>query len=160
MPKTKTIVELRSELLAKQKQLSKLRKQRKGLAADLGALDKKISSLTGGPAAKPRKKAAKKKATRRKAAKKAVKKPAKKARRRKVVKAGRPKVVKQKPLVAYLAEAIRKAKGKVQAKDLAAAVLKAGYATKDKSFKATVAKTLAKNKQFKRVGRGLYVLAA
>lgn len=160
MPKIKTIAELRRELLAKEKQLSKLRKQREKLAARLRGLDKQISGLAGEPAAKPRRKAAKKRAIRRITAKKAAKRPVKNARTGKVVKARRRKVVKQRPLVDYLTEAMRKAKGKMRAKDLAAAVVKAGYVTKDKGFKATVAKTLAKNKPFKRVGRGLYVLAA
>jgi len=48
----------------------------------------------------------------------------------------------------------------MRARDLADAVLKAGYVTKDKNFYNTVAKTLGKDKRFKRVGRGLYKLAA
>ena len=152
MPKRRTIAELRREIAARRQQLSKLRKQRERLAARLRALDKQIGGLAGEPTAKPRKKAARKRAIRRRTAKKAVKRPVRKARRR--------TVVKQRSLVIYLTEAMRKAKGKMRAQDLAAAVVKAGYATKDKSFKATVAQTLAKNKQFKRVARGLYVLAA
>ena len=160
MPKTKTIAELRRELSAKEQQLTKLRKQREQLAAKLKTVDKQIRGLAGEPAAEPRKKAAKKKTERKKTAKKAVKGPAKKVRGGKAAKARRRKVVKQKPLVVCLTEALRKAKGKMRAQDLAAAVVKAGYVTKDKRFKGTVAKALAEKKQFKRVGRGLYVLAA
>ena len=50
--------------------------------------------------------------------------------------------------------------GKMRAMHMADAVVDAGYVTKDKHFKNTVAKTLAKDKRFKRVGRGVYKLAA
>ena len=45
--KTKTIAELRKELTAKERQLSKLRIHRKTLAARLGAVDRQISTLAG-----------------------------------------------------------------------------------------------------------------
>jgi len=58
-------------------------------------------------------------------------------------------------------EVLAKAKaGKMRAMHLADAVVEAGYVTRDRNFKNTVAKTLAKDKRFKRVGRGMYKLAA
>ena len=137
MPRIKTIAELRRELAAKQQQVRKLLSQRRKVVLKLAAIDKAIAALAGGAtnAGPGRPKKARKKAQ----------------RRRK-----RPNV---KPLAECLSGALAKAKGKMRAKELAAAVVKAGYVTKDKSFNQTVAKTLGKDKRFKRVGRGLYVLA-
>ena len=137
MPRIKTIAELRRELTAKQQQVRKLRSQRRKLALKLAAIDKAIAALAGGAtkAGPARPKKARKKAQRR--------------RKRANVKS----------LAECLSGALAKAKGKMQIKDLATAVVKAGYVTKDKNFNQTVAKSLDKDKRFKRVGRGLYVLA-
>jgi len=105
----------------------------------------------GKAAAKKLRKKAAKKATKQ-AAKRAVKKTVKKAAK----KAGRGA---KKPLAQYLAEALGKARTGMRAMNLADAVLKAGYSTKDKNFKQTVASTLATNGRFERVGRGVYKLA-
>ena len=153
MAKTKTIAEIRRALAAQEKRLAKLQARRSKIAAKLQRVESEIASLSGEPAAarpgrpkKARKKVAKKKARRvvRKVAKKAV---------------GRPKQTRGKPLTQYLAQALSRSKAGMRAKDLTTAVLKAGYVTKDKNFKQTVAKSLGTDKRFKRVSRGVYVLA-
>ena len=60
----------------------------------------------------------------------------------------------------FVQNVLAKAAKPMQAKDVTAAVLKAGYRTKDKSFKATVAQMLGKSPNFRRVRRGVYRLAA
>ena len=123
-------------------------------------MDSEIASLGGeapvarpGPARKVRKKAAKKRTRRiHKVAKKAVKRRVKKAVRR-------ARGARGKPLTQYLAEALSKAKAGMRARDLTAAVLNAGYVTRDKNFKQAVAATLGTDKRFKRVSRGVYTLA-
>jgi hypothetical protein len=50
------------------------------------------------------------------------------------------------------------AKGKLSVAEAADAVLAAGYKSKSKDFQNIVGMTLAKDKRFKRVGRGIYVL--
>jgi predicted amino acid racemase len=62
-------------------------------------------------------------------------------------------------LSSALAEAIG-AKGKLPIAEAADAVLAAGYKSKSKDFKNIVSMTLSKDKRFKRVGRGVYVLKA
>jgi len=144
MPGTKTIQDIQRELAAKERQLSKLRTEREKLAAGLQAIDRQISALEGGPTSKrgpvrsPRQRRAKKLVRR-------VRPAARKAARA----AG-------KPLTGYLTDIVHKATKGMRAPDLAAAVLKAGYVTKDKNFKQTVAGTLSKDKRFKRVSRGVY----
>ena len=160
MPRTKTIPQIRKELAAQERRLAALQARRRTVAGQLQRLDSEIASLGGetpvvrpGPARKVRKKAAKKKAHRiRKVAKKAVKRPVKKATRR-------ARGARGKPLTQYLAEALSKAKAGMRARDLTAAVLKAGYVTKDRNFKQTVAKTLGTDRRFTRVRLGVYKLA-
>lgn len=65
-----------------------------------------------------------------------------------------------KSLAEYICGVLTKAKGGMRARDVTAAVLQAGYRTKDKTFSKTVAKTLASDRRFKRVSRGVYKLAA
>ena len=88
--------------------------------------------------------------------KKAVKRTVKKVAKRAAKRAGRGG---KKPLAQYLAEALGKARTGMRAMNLADAVLKAGYSTKDKNFKQTVAGTLSTNNRFERVSRGVYKLA-
>ncbi len=147
--KTKSIPELRKELKAKTKRLTALNLQRRKLATRLAAVERKIGTLTSGPQRRVRKRKARKKVTRK------VRK-GKKASRAKRGKRGRA----GKPLAECIRGVLGKAKGGMRAKDVAAAVLKAGYRTKDKTFNKTVAKTLASDKRFKRVKRGVYKAAA
>ncbi len=136
MPKTKSIAELSRALAAQQKRVAKLESERDKFASRAQALDRQIAALTG-QAAPVRARAGRAKS------------------------AGKAKASARKPLPQCLIEALTKAKGgKMRAMLLADAVVKAGYDTKDKHFKNTVAKTLAKDKRFKRVGRGMYKLAA
>lgn len=138
MARIKSIAELNRQLQAQQKRLVKLQSQRVKLLAGLRTVDRQIAALTGqAPPAPVR-----------------VAKAGKKAARR-----GR-KGGARKSLTACLIDILASAKGSVRAMDLAGAVIKAGYVTKDKNFKNTVAKTLGKDKRFKRVGRGMYKLAA
>ena len=60
----------------------------------------------------------------------------------------------------YIRGVLAKAKEGVRARDVTAAVLQAGYRTRDKTFNKTVAKMLASDKRFRRVSRGIYKLAA
>jgi hypothetical protein len=47
----------------------------------------------------------------------------------------------------------------LHARDLSDAVLAAGYRTKDKTFRQSVATALSTDKRFRRVRRGIYKLA-
>ena len=120
----------------------------------LGA-DKRFKKISRGVYALSRGKASVK-GSRKKVAKKAAKKTAKKAAKKAATKVGRRK---KKPLAQYLAEALSKAGTSMRAMDLANAVLKAGYPTRDKNFKQTVASALAVGKRFSRIDRGVYKLA-
>jgi len=133
MPNTKSIAELSRALAAQQRRVAKLQSQRAKLLSGLQAVDRQIAALTG------------------RAGGKGPARPAAGARRTKPRKA----------LPVCLVEVLAKAKaGKMRAMHLADAVVEAGYVTRDRNFKNTVAKTLAKDKRFKRVGRGMYKLAA
>lgn len=133
MPNTKSIAELSRALAAQEKRVAKLQSRRAKLLSSLQPIDRQIAALTG------------------RADRKGPARPAAGARR---LKAG-------KALPVCLMEVLAKAKGgKMRAMHLADAVVEAGYVTRDKNFKNTVAKTLAKDKRFKRVGRGMYKLAA
>jgi hypothetical protein len=81
-------------------------------------------------------------------------------RQRQRAKAAKAKVggVLGKPLKAFLVEALSNG-GSMRARDLADAVLAAGYRTKDKNFPKAVAVALSTDKQFRRVSRGVYKLA-
>jgi len=129
MPKTKSIAELERELASQQKRVDKLEARRAKLAASLEAVDREIAALTGRSGFGPAR----------------VKRAGAGAGRR--------------SLTSCLSAVLAKADGAMRAMDLADAVVKAGYVTRDKNFKNTVAKTLAKEKQFRRVGRGMYKLA-
>lgn len=148
MPRIKSVTELREELAVKVRQLAELTAQRKTLARGLAALDKRIAALGGeAPPAKPRR--------RRKARR--GRKPGRRAAKKAARKVGRG--YRAKPLVAYIAGALKKARKGMRARDVAAAVLKAGYPTSSKDFYHTVAKTLATEAGFQRVTRGVYAVA-
>jgi len=150
--RTRTITELKKELKIKQRRLSKLRLQRRKLAAGLVAIDKHIDSLAGETANRGRKP----KRARRKKARKV-------ARRKKVAgktrKAKRPrKRATGTPLMTYLVKVLGQTKKGLRIKDIASAVAKAGYKSRSKDFYAIVA-TALRDKKFKRVSRGVYTLA-
>jgi len=149
MPRVKSIAQLRRELSATQGRLTALRSRRAKVTRELVKLDRQIASLEG-PSAAPGGKQATKAAPKRKA--RTVKRAKGKAGKRGGRRAG--------SLVQVIQGVLAKASKPMQAKAVTDAVLAAGYKTKDKSFKATVAQTLAKDAAFARVTRGVYKLAA
>ncbi len=137
MAKMKSIAELSRALASQQKRVLKLQSQRSRLLDDLRVVDKQISALTGQPVAAAT--TGKQSAPRRNLGKSA----------------------NRKSLPLCLMELLTAApEGKMRAMHMADAVVEAGYDTRDKNFKNTVAKTLAKDERFKRVGRGMYTLSA
>jgi len=140
MPRVRSIVAIRKELAAKERQLEKLQARRGAVAAKLEAVDRQIHALGGEVPARvgrPRKKPAVRVAR------------APRAPRARGARVG-------KPLTEFIKEVLAKAPAGMKAKSVTAAVLKAGYPTKDRNFGQTVAKTLAKNPAFRRVRRGVY----
>jgi hypothetical protein len=118
------------------------------LAAELAMIDGRIALLGGKPAATPR-----------------LGRPPKGAKRGKRAKLGRPPGRRQvggvagKSLKEFLVDAMKNGET-MRARDLTDAVLAAGYATKDRNFRQTVASALAGDKRFRRIRRGMYKLAA
>ena len=147
--RTRTIRQLQRELNAKKRGLVALRKRRAKAAARLAAIDKEIAALTG---AGPGPKVGRKKKVTGKRGRPAKKKKAKKAARKRRRATG-------KPLVAYMRQVLGKAPRGMRARDIAAAVTRAGYKSFSKDFYAVVAKTLLDKKLFQRVSRGVYKLA-
>lgn len=147
--RTRTIRQLQRELNAKKRSLVALRRRRAKAAARLASIEKEIAVLAGagpGPKVGRKKKVARKRG--RPAKKKAAKKVARKRRR-----------ATGKPLVAYMRQVLAKAPRGMRARDITAAVTKAGYKSFSKDFNAVVAKTLLDPKLFQRVSRGVYKLA-
>lgn len=143
MPRTRTVDQLQSELL------EKLREIRDKMAADVSILDARIALLTGkSPLALTAGRG---------------RRGGRRGKRAKVAKApGRRRQVgggAGKPLKAFLAEALETG-GTMRARDLTEAVLAAGYTTKDRNFRQTVASALAGDRRFRRIRRGIYKLAA
>ena len=132
MPKTKTIAELRQQLVAKEKQLKALTARRKKITTQLSAVDREIAQLGG-------------KAT-------PVKKTKKKAVRR------RRKKAKNKQNLANVLEAVLKGKKGVKVSDVVKLVRAAGYKSTAKLFGNIVSQALTSNKRFKKISRGVYAL--
>jgi hypothetical protein len=135
MPRPKlekvTVEELKKEIARRQRGLAKL-------VAKRDALNCQIAELEGlGIAAKP--------------AAKRGRRPGRK-RGRKRGRAPRPG-----SLINLLVQALD-AKGKLTVAQAVEAVLASGYKSKSKSFKLIVNQALAKNRRFKRVGKGVYTL--
>jgi len=121
--------ELQKELKRREKGASKLLARRAKLLEDIQALDEEIESLTGGnPGANPRRRAG---YTGRKRARNDI----------------------------SLPDAIAKAmdvRAVVSPKEAASLVRNNGFKTTSKNFNMMVSNALAKDKRFKRVGRGQY----
>ena len=157
-PRTKTIEELKRELGAKERLVARLQAKRAKVAAQLKKIDSQIATTSGAAETKPRRRRRKrvakaKPARRRKAAKakrRAPKKAPKRARRRRATGA---------PLAGYLRKALAGKEQGVRVRDLASAVVKAGYKTYSKDFYGIVATALRDGKEFKKLGRGVYALA-
>lgn len=143
--RTRTIRQLQRELNAKKRALVALRKRRAKAASRLEAIDREIAVLTG---AGPGPKVGGKKKVAGKRGRPGRKKVARKRRR-----------ATGKPLVAYMRQVLAKAPRGMRARDIAAAVTKAGYRSFSKDFYAVVAKTLLDAEIFQRVSRGVYKLA-
>jgi len=135
MPRPKlekvTIEELRKEIARRQSGLEKLVAERDELNCRIAELES--LGLTAKPAAKR----------------------GRKPGRPPMQKAGR--APQPGSLIHLLVEALA-AKGKLTVAEAVDAVLAAGYKSKSKLFKLIVNQALAKNKRFKRVGKGLYTL--
>jgi len=142
MPPRKSISELRRELRARESELTGLRLKRAGLARQLARLDKMIASLAGGKVPVRRKKRTEKRAA------KKTPKTFRRARRR----------ARGKPLLAYIRQVLAKAPKGMRTKDIAKAVVAAGYRSSSKNFYGIVAKTVLEDTGLKRVARGVYTL--
>ena len=59
----------------------------------------------------------------------------------------------------FIEGVLAKSKKSMRASEVAAAVVKAGFKTTNKSFNSTVGQMLSRRPQFKRTGTGLYTLA-
>ena len=147
-----SILQLQRELSAKKAKLRRIRTKRRKLASQIAALDRQAESLAGGPApaGERAKKAKRKRITKR--AKAAKKSRSTKGRKRAKRRATR------KPLAGYVDQVLAGAAKGMKIKDVASAVVKAGYRTKSKNFYGIVAAALRENKKYKRVGRGVYRL--
>ena len=135
MAKRGSIADLRGQLAAREKELGKLQAQRKGIAKEIEAVDRRIAALTG------------------EAPKRGVKKVAAEKTERVPKRRGR------KTLADYITKALGKSKKGMRARDVAQAVKKSAYPSKSKTFTQMVSVTLAQDKRFERVSRGVYRLA-
>lgn len=144
MPRiTKSIEQLRKELAAKQRLLSRLQGQRGKASARLARIDRQITDLSGG------------------APRRGPGRPRKVVADQAPVRDGRrvPRRSTGKPLIGYVLNVLKKAKGPMRVKDVTAAILKEGYETHSKDFYGIVAATLRDNRaKFAHVGRGKYKL--
>jgi hypothetical protein len=135
MPRPKlekvTVEELKKEIARRQKGLANLVAKREALNCQIAELES--LGIVAKPAAKRGRKPGRK-------------------RGRKAGRAPQPG-----SLINLLVEALD-AKGKLTVAEAVDTVLAAGYKSKSKSFKLIVNQALAKNKRFKRVGKGLYTL--
>ena len=132
----RTIAELRAELAAKEKQVSKLRAQRKKIMKQLAALDGEIAALGGGPFKRKRKVATK--ATRTAATRKG---PAR-----------------TQPSLADVLAQVLAGKGNVKVAEAAKSARAAGYKSTSSQFGNIVSQALAADKRFRKVSRGVYTL--
>ena len=131
MAKTRSdmsISDLQAEIKRRQKQLPKLRAQRKKLAQQIDSLDRKIAALAGTP-------------------KRGARRAAPKTARRK-----------GKALPDYIRDVLAKSAKPMRVKEIEAAVRKAGYQTQSKDFYGTVATAVREGKDFQKVSRGVYKL--
>ena len=140
-PRVKSIEDLRRELQARENQLGKLEARRQKLLKRLGRVDREIAAAggeartgngrrRGRPPGKPGK-------------------PGRPGRRRRATGT---------PLPQYIQQVLAKCSEGMRAKDIAAAVTKAGYKSHSKDFYGIVAATLRDESAFKRVSRGVYKL--
>ena len=137
MPRMLTIAELRKEIVRREKMLAKVYVKRDRVAAKLAALDHKVIALGGEPLPPVGRQGGLAGAS--------------KVGRKRVARRG------DDALVAYVKKALAKSRGGMRVKDVAEAVKKAGYKSDAKNFYGLVAVAL-RGKDFRRPGRGVYVL--
>ena len=135
MAKRGSIADLHRQLAAREKEVHKLAVQRKGLAKKIEDVDRRIVALTGEAPKKGLKKVAAEKAER-----------APKRRGRKI-------------LADYITKALATSPEGMRARDIAEAVRGSAYPSKSKTFGQMVSATLARDKRFERVSRGVSRLA-
>ena len=131
MAKTKTIADLRKELVAKEARLQRLKAARDRLASQLGKLDREIAALSGQAAVR-------------------------KGRNRPVKRPAMPK--KGRHSLGDILAQMLKDKGSVRVADAAKMALDAGYKTTSKQFGNIVSQTFAVDDRFRKVRRGLFRL--
>ena len=143
MPRPKlekvTVEELKKEIARRGKVLAKLVGQRDELSAQIAELES--LGISAKPAAKRGRKPGRKRG--------------RKPGRPPMKKAGRP--LQAGSLVSRLVDVLS-AKGKLTVAECVDAILATGYKSTSKAFKLIVNQTLAKNRLFKRVGKGVYTL--
>ena len=132
MPRTKTIVELRRELAAKEGKLKTLTARRSKLAVQLSAIDREIAKLGGEGI------------------------PCKKGRAKPSPK--RRKMAKNKQSLADVLASVLKGKKGVRVAEAAKLALVAGYKSASNQFANIVSQTLSTDKRFRKVSRGVYAL--
>lgn len=155
--RVKSIEELRQELADRQAELAHFESRREQLAKQLAALDKGIAVLTGESAPALGRKRGKKKARRK--AKATIQTKGKRGRPTKKQVKRTKRATNTKSLAEYIADALAGKERGVSAKEITAAVQKAGYKTKSKAFGVVVRVLLSKDKRFKNVGPGMFTLA-
>ncbi len=147
MPRIKSIRQLQKELKLRTRQLSGLQARRAKAAARLAAIDRKILAMGGEPEAPG---AVRGRRGRRR------------GRPKLAGRVGRPRQHRRatgKPLIKYVQDVLAKAPPQgMRAKDVASAVVKSGYRSFSKDFYGIVATTL-RSKLFKKLRRGVYILA-
>ncbi len=137
-PTTRSIPELKAEIRRKERALQGLLARRKKVLAQLAKIDREIMAIGGTSTGTPGPATA--------------------------VVTGRTRGARRsratgKPLAEYISSILSKSRRPVRARDVAAAVVKAGYPTHSKNFYGIVAAALRDESRFKRTGRGLYKLA-
>jgi len=130
-PRTRTIAQLRRELAAREKELSKLLAQRRKIEAGLGALDRKIMAIGGevpseGPGRGP------------------------------TVRRGRRGT--GRTLVEYVRQVLASAPKGMRAREVTDAVIAAGYRSSSRQFGRIVGAALRDTPGIRRVRRGVYRL--
>ena len=137
MANIKSIAQLKKELAAREKQLAKLETQKAKLEKSLKAVEDKMIAILGPGGTQSR----------------VLSGPTNGRRRAK-----RGRARSKRPLPDYIKDVLEGSKTGIRARDIAAEIVKAGYPTRSKDFYNTVAATLAADKRFKRVSRGVYKL--
>lgn len=132
----KTIMELRKEIEARERQLKRLQVQRRKIAGQLEVLDRRIAAVSGTGRRRKR---------------------AKRAKRAIPV---RPRArARGKQSLSDVLAVVLQGKGAVKVADAAKLALAAGYKSASSQFANIVSQALTKDKRFRKIGRGVYASA-